>query len=143
MNILEQGAARVLPEVEHNVAQKDDVECIAGAAEREAGAAEIGLAEVAKLAQLRFGGPLFTGVIEVTNEHARREAAIDLDAAIAAALCALDYLGGDVGALDLKMPADQHGKVLGEEHGERVGFLAGGAGCAPDAQAAGVAAGLD
>ena len=48
----------------------------------------------------------------------------------------LDHFGADIGALDSNVPGRQLGKMLEDEHGQAISLLAGGAGCAPEAQAA-------
>ena len=107
------------------------------------GRAEVGLAEVADLAEFGLDDPVFADVVEVADDEAGGKAAIDFDAVIAAGLSALDDFCGEVGALDADVPADEHGEMLLHEHGEAVAFLSGGAGGAPEAEGARVAAGLD
>ena len=98
--------------------------------------AEVGLAEFAHPANLGLDRPILADVVEVAHDETGGQAAIDLDAVVAAGLGALDDLGADVGALDADIPAGERGKVLVQEHGQAVGLLAGGAGRAPEAQAA-------
>ena len=114
-----------------------------GAVEGQRGRAEIGLAEVAHLADFGFDHPVLADMVEITDHEAGGQAAIDLDAVIEAGLGALDDLGADVGALDANVPAGEQGEMLAEEHGQAIGLLAGGAGGAPEAQGAAVAAGFD
>ena len=132
----EEGAARGLIEVEHDVAQKDHVEGIGGAIERQRSAAEIGLTEIAELADLGLDGPVFADVVKVANDEARGQSSVDLDTMIAAGLGALDDFITDVGAFDGELPPRQHGEVLKQHHGHAVGLLTGGAGGAPKAEGA-------
>ncbi len=67
MNAGEQRAARGLIEIEHYVAQKNHVETIARAIERQRCTAEIGLAEIAKLTDFVLDGPVFADVVEVAR----------------------------------------------------------------------------
>src|SRR5271166_1455408 len=119
----QQSLARLLREVEHDVAQEDNVEAVVAAVEGQRRRAEVGAAEIAQLANLRFDGPGFSGVEEVADNVPGRQAAVHLDAMIAAGLCALDHFGANVCALDADMPAGKRGKVLTEEHGKAVRFL--------------------
>jgi hypothetical protein len=79
-------------------------------------------------------------MVEEADDVARGQAAVHLNAVIAAGLAAGDDLGGDIGAFDAQRPAGKLGKVLEQEHADRVGLLAGGAGAAPEAQGADAAA---
>ena len=76
------------------------------------GRAEVGLAEVAELADFGLDGPVFADVVEVADDEAGGKSAIDLDAVIAAGLGALDNFSGEVGAFDAEVPADEHGEML-------------------------------
>ena len=143
MNAGEQAFAGLLGEIEHDIAQEDDVEAVFSAVEGERWAAQVGLAEVAHFLYFGFCNPVFAQVIEVAHDEASGKAAVDFDAVITAELGAFDDLGANVGPLDALGPAGEEREVLMEEHADAVGFLAGGAGGAPKAEAAHNAARLN
>ena len=139
MHAEENLAARVLGEVDHDVAQKDDVEGLAGGK----GLAEVALLKAAEALDVGVDFPLVVGADEVFDQEAGGQAAVDFDALIAAGAGALDHFGGDVGAEDVDSPAGEQGEMLAQHDGERVGFLAGGTGGGPEAEGAGGLAGGD
>jgi hypothetical protein len=143
VNAGQQRAPSFLREVEHDVAQEDDVEAVGCTVEGKRRAADVGLAKVAVAAHLGLREPVFADVVEVANDEARGQASVDFDAMVAAGLCAFHDFAVEIGALDRDLPAGEQGKVLEQKHGHAVGFLAGGAGGAPDAQPARVLARLD
>ncbi len=96
-------AARLEGEVEHHVAEKNDIE---GFSERKGGA-QIRMAEMAARGNFGFDDPVVADVVEVANEHPRGKPSIHLDAMIAPFLSALNDLSSDVGALDLNVPTRQ------------------------------------
>ena len=100
VNAGEQCAARVLGEVKHDVAQEDHIETLVKGQRQ---LAQIGLAEVAELANLRFRNPVFADVVEVAHHVARRKTAIDLDAVITARLRALAPLRCEMSVPSMRM----------------------------------------
>src|SRR5579859_3580592 len=86
---------------------------------------------------------MLAGAIEIADNEASGQPAIDLDAMIAAGLRALDNFSCKVCAFDAEIPTAEDGEMLEHEHGEAVGFLSGGAGGAPETDAAVGAAGLN
>jgi hypothetical protein len=126
-------AARVLREVDHDVAEKDDVEGLA----RGKGQAEVALLKAAEALDVGVDFPLIAGADEVFDQEAGGQAAVDFDALIAAGAGAFDHFGGDVGAEDIDSPPGEQGKMLAQHDGERVGFLARGTGGGPEAEGAG------
>ena len=80
----QQSLARLLREVEHDVAQEDHVEAIIAAAEGQRRRTEVGLAEIAHHANLRFDRPVLSRVVEVADNVPGRQAAVDLNAVVAA-----------------------------------------------------------
>ena len=135
-----QDATRVLRKVEHDVTQEDDIEPLM---KWEGRLAEVGLAEVAELTNLGLGHPVFPHVVEVANDVARGQTAIHLDAVVEPVAGAFDNFIAYIGALDVNVPACEGGKILANQHGERVTFLACGAGSAPEPEGARHAAGFD
>jgi hypothetical protein len=107
----EQGFARLLGEVEHDVTQEDDVEAVAGAVEGQLGRAEVGLAEVAEIADFGLDGPVFANLVEVADYETGGKATIDFDAMEAASVGTLDDLVAEIGAFNADVPADEHGKM--------------------------------
>ena len=110
VNAGEQGLAGLLGEVEHDVAQEDDVKAIASAVEGQLGRAKVGLAEVAELANLGLDGPVFAGMVEIADDKAGGEPAVDFDAMVKAELGAFDDIGGEVGAFDARFQPTSMGK---------------------------------
>ena len=82
MNVGQQGFPGFLGEVEHDVAQEDDVETVVGAIEGEAGSAEVCLAEAAHGGDFRFEEPVFTTLLEVAGDEASGKSTIDFDAVV-------------------------------------------------------------
>ena len=115
VNAGHQCATRVLREVEHDVAQKDDIETLVKWQGR---LAKIRLAEVAELANLGFGNPIFAHVVEVANNVARGKTAVHLDAVIKAAAGAFDDFVANVGSLNMNVPPGQRRKILPKKHGQ-------------------------
>jgi len=100
----EKSAPRLLREVEHDVAEKDKVEAVGGAGKGKRWAAEVGLAEVAEPADLRLDDPVLAYVVEVTDDEAGGQAAVNLDTVITARLGTFDDLTVDVSAFDDEVP---------------------------------------
>ena len=67
MDVAEQLLARLLREIEHDVAQKDDVKALRPRQKGRLVRAEIGLAEVGEHLELGFDHPVFPMVIEETD----------------------------------------------------------------------------
>lgn len=136
MHAREQRTARVVAEIEHHVAQENDIETVRGATERQRRDAQVRLAEIAEPAHFGPYGPVFADVIEIADDEACRKAAVDFDAVVDAEPSPGYHLAAQVGALDSDVPAGESGKVLKQKDGQAVGFLTAGASGAPEAQAA-------
>src|SRR5215210_493906 len=80
--------------------------------------------------------PVGAGLGEVLEEKRDRQAALDLELAVESAPRPLEHLAGDVGRDDLDRPAEKARRRLAQDHGQRIGLLAGRGGGAPDAQPA-------
>ena len=76
----QQRLARLLREVEHHIAQKDDVEAIVRALEWGIRPAQVGLAEVAHPVDLGLDHPILANMVEEAHHMAHGQSAVDLDA---------------------------------------------------------------
>ncbi len=99
--------------------------------------------EVAELPNLCLGHPLFSHMIEVAHDMPRRQTTVHLDAVVEASLGSVHDLMTNVGTLDANIPPHEHGKVFTKQHCDRIAFLAGRAGCTPEAQSALLTASFD
>ncbi len=131
--------AGFLGEIDHHVAQENDVERFAHGG----GQAEVALLKAAQALEVGDHFPFVAGAQEILKEHAGRQTAIDLDALIAAGGGALDHFGREVGAEDLDAPAGEKREMLAEQDGQGIRLLAAGAGGGPETKEAGIAAAFD
>jgi len=143
MNPCQQRLARLVREVQHHVPQKDHVESIARAIERQNRRTQIGPSKVAELANLRLDDPVLADVIEVANHKPRRQAAIDLNALKAPLLRTLNNLRAKIRSFNAQIPANLLRKMFEHQHCNAVALLPRRAGSTPETQAARGFAGLD
>ena len=101
MDTCKEPATCLLREIEHHVAQKNDVELLM---ERQQRLAEIGLLKLAQVTDLGLDNPVLTAVVEVTSDVTRRKTAVHFDAVVEAPASTLDRFRGDVSSLDANVP---------------------------------------
>src|SRR5580658_925054 len=129
MNLPEKPPARLQREVQHHIAQKDDVERLV---EGQRLFAKVGSAKAAQAANFGSDSPLLATMDKEAHNIARGQAAIHLKSMVCPLQAASNRSAQNIRALDLHIPGSQLRKMLQQQHRSTVGLLAGRAGSAPD-----------